>query len=721
MKNIPLVILALVQLIIVAVLSYRRRVNINRYFMALVGVIATWTVLNAGLDYMQYTVKAPELILELINRGGFLMGCLSLFLSYRLSMVFPSKRDHGKLDRILSIVCILFFAVIFSSYVSGSFSTPQGESVAQYSYGAYVWLVAIFAAPLIFLSSRNFIRGYKVADRLVKRQTLTIFFGLISCIILGVFFVVLLPALTGKEDFIFFGYYAPLLFTGAIIYSVAKHKLFDIRAVVARSLAYSFVLVTLAGIFAGITLPLTRLVITEDFTQNQVLIIYAVVAVILAIVLQPIKKFFDRTTNRIFYRDAYDTQVVLDAVSSVIVGNVDPHKVQRGALAALSEALRPAHMVFLLGSGNGGMLRRGDAIGQQWGIQNTKELQAALKQLGKRITVYDELDEGGRLKAVLRAEDISVVAPLVTKDETIGYLVLGPKKSGNIYNSQDVGLLNIASNELAVALQNAQRFEEIQAFNITLQEKVTEATRELKKTNKKLIALDEAKDEFISMASHQLRTPLTSIKGYLSMLLEGDLGKVTTAQEKALQDAFGSSQRMVYLIADFLNVSRIKTGKFVIEPKEVNLSQLVTEEVTQLREIAATRDLTLIYEPPDAFPVVMLDDNKIRQVIMNMVDNAIYYTPAGGKITIQLYVSGEDLVFKVIDTGLGVPKREQHKLFTKFYRAGNAKKARPDGTGLGLFMAQKVIVAQGGSIIFESTEGKGSTFGFRFPLAKIKA
>jgi signal transduction histidine kinase len=137
--------------------------------------------------------------------------------------------------------------------------------------------------------------------------------------------------------------------------------------------------------------------------------------------------------------------------------------------------------------------------------------------------------------------------------------------------------------------------------------------------------------------------------------------------------------------------------------------------------MAESKHLELKYDPPHNFPTVMLDDNKMHQVMMNIVDNAIYYTPQGGTITIQLYQTESEIIFKVIDTGIGVPKAEQHKLFTKFYRAGNARKARPDGTGLGLYMAQKIIAEQGGSMIFESVEGKGSTFGFRFPLAKIKA
>jgi signal transduction histidine kinase len=236
----------------------------------------------------------------------------------------------------------------------------------------------------------------------------------------------------------------------------------------------------------------------------------------------------------------------------------------------------------------------------------------------------------------------------------------------------------------------------------------------LRKANERLKELDQTKDDFISMASHQLRTPLTSVKGYVSMVLEGDVGKISTKQKELLDQAFISSQRMVYLIADLLNVSRLKTGKFIIEAKPTNLADVVEGEIRQLIETAKGRGLKLTYQKPTAFPTLMLDDTKIRQVIMNFADNAIYYTPSGGHIAVSLEDKGESIEFTVSDNGIGVPKSEQHHLFGKFYRAGNAKKARPDGTGLGLFMAKKVVVAQGGAIIFRSEEGKGSTFGFNF-------
>ena len=264
------------------------------------------------------------------------------------------------------------------------------------------------------------------------------------------------------------------------------------------------------------------------------------------------------------------------------------------------------------------------------------------------------------------------------------------------------------SESIGVALDNKLLFEENQ-----------HVLRQLKESNEKLKALDEAKDDFVSMASHQLRTPLTAIKGYTSMVLEGDAGKINATQRNLLEQSFASSQRMVFLIADLLNVSRLKTGKFVIETAPTNLAEVVGQEISQLTETAASRKLKLTYKMPKKFPSLMIDETKTRQVIMNFIDNAIYYTPAGGKISVELTETPASVEFRVIDNGIGVPRSEKPHLFTKFYRAANARTARPDGTGLGLFMAKKVIIAQGGAIIFESEEGKGSTFGFIFPKSSL--
>ncbi len=295
-------------------------------------------------------------------------------------------------------------------------------------------------------------------------------------------------------------------------------------------------------------------------------------------------------------------------------------------------------------------------------------------------------------------------ALLKSRRQIVGVIVVGFDQDIKKLSDEDTLLLQRISEAVGVALDNRLLYEQNQL-----------AQQQLQITNDKLRALDQAKDDFISMASHQLRTPLTSMKGYVSMVLDGDVGKVTKPQKEMLEQAFTSAQSMVYLIADLLNVSRLRTGKFVIENSPANLADIVEQEVSQLAKAAKAKNLKLIYNKPKRFSSVPLDETKIRQVVMNFADNAVYYTPKGGTITVKVKETPKSIEYTCTDNGIGVSKEAQKSLFGKFFRADNAKKARPDGTGLGLYMAKKVIVAQGGALIFHSQEGKGSTFGFSLP------
>jgi len=203
------------------------------------------------------------------------------------------------------------------------------------------------------------------------------------------------------------------------------------------------------------------------------------------------------------------------------------------------------------------------------------------------------------------------------------------------------------------------------------------------------------------------------------MVLEGDVGDVSDMQRKMLGEAFISSERMVHLINDFLNVSRLQTGKFIIDKKSIDLVRMAGQEVDSLRTTAEAHSLKLHYKKPKHALVLCLDEGKIRQVVMNFIDNAIFYSHEHSTIEIDLSIEDGDAVLRVHDNGIGVPEAEQSKLFSKFFRAENAQKQRPDGTGVGLFLAKKVIDAHGGHIIFDSTEEEGSMFGFRLPMGAL--
>lgn len=314
--------------------------------------------------------------------------------------------------------------------------------------------------------------------------------------------------------------------------------------------------------------------------------------------------------------------------------------------------------------------------------------------------VFSTLSEQFNVRALyltkLRARDSLTGVMMIALEEPVPMI-------------DDIELIERVSEPTGIALDNRLLYEE----NVRV-------VKQLQQTNDQLKEIDASKDEFISMASHQLRTPLTSMKGYVSMVLEGDVGPISDTQRAMLQQAFDSSQRMVYLIADLLNVSRLRTGKFVILNKVTDLPQVVEDELRQLSTGAKARNVTFNFTKPTDFPKVYLDETKVRQVVMNFLDNALYYTPDGGHVDVNLVSDGKSIRYTVTDTGLGVPKEDQKFLFTKFYRAQNARKMRPDGTGLGLYMARKVIAAQGGALLFSSIEGEGSTFGFSFPLEAVK-
>jgi signal transduction histidine kinase len=578
-------------------------------------------------------------------------------------------------------------------------------------------VVAYFGWGLFLL-----VRFYRhKAEPMERAQLRYIFAGVYLTLIPIMIANVILPALEDTRA-ILYGPNAIILMAIFMSLAIIRHKFLDIRLIVVRSLAYILTVGTI-GIFYGVgVFGVLGLFFSEGKTYLVQQVIYIGAAIFLALSFQSIKKFFDSVTNNLFYRDNYDPQIFIDQLNKVLVSTIDLQPLLNEASKIIASIIKAEFCAFYL-TGTDHVEKRliGINIPNDLDKNDLFFLEERTGSLRKHVLITSDLSSREHeLNKNLQQHNIALAASISgTKDSIGSKLLLGNKKSGNPYNMQDRRALSIIANELSIAIQNSLRFEEIQQFNETLQEKIDHATGELRKSNQKLKALDAAKDEFVSMASHQLRTPLTSVKGYVSMVLDGDAGRLNAQQKDLLDQAFISTQRMVFLIADLLNVSRLKTGKFAIEAKPTYLPDVVEGEVGQLVDTAAAHQLELTYEKPQSFPMLNLDETKIRQVIMNFIDNAIYYTPANGHIKVSLASNDKAVELRVVDDGLGVPKAEQHHLFTKFFRAGNAKKARPDGTGLGLFMAQKVIVAQGGAIIFESEEGKGSTFGFSFPLSSV--
>ena len=687
----------------------------NLAFFGIAVSIAGWAIgiagflrsndINTALHWAKFFYFAPIMI---------------VFFSVLFAQRFLYVKSLGRIPNAVLLLCVLGLSLpllfvknfITTSLVVKSYGKQVILNPREYLLYS-VLLLTCFMVTLALTYLKSTTGRYNL-----ERQQARIFLGgyAASCF-LGVFFNLILPGF-GDYSLIAVGPPFTTIFVLAIAYAIARHKLFDVRLVVARTLGYASSLLLLSLLYGVVIFGAANVIFGLHFSlASQAFLSMA--TSFLALVFGQFRKQFDRITNRVFYRDSYEPQELFDNLNKVLVSTVNLKILLRQSSHILANSLKSTYCFV--------GLRETETSSRRIIGTDTFDFKEADVELVRNLTLHvhetviiaDYLDQKHTLlKEVMQRNGIAVIVRMAAsvhrKEEGIGYIVLGSKKSGNPYTNQDSGVLNTVSKELIIAVQNALRFEEIENFNITLQTKVNEATRKLRRSNEKLKELDETKDDFISMASHQLRTPLTSVKGYISMVLEEDAGKITPTQRDMLGQAFFSSQRMVYLIADLLNVSRLKTGKFIIERTPIQLDQIVQQELRQLQETAAARSLTLQFDKPDSFPVMMLDETKTRQIIMNFIDNAIYYTPTGGHIIVRLINNEHSVELRVEDNGIGVPKNEQQHLFTKFYRAGNARQARPDGTGLGLYMAKKVIVAQGGSLIFNSVEGQGSSFGFVF-------
>lgn len=242
--------------------------------------------------------------------------------------------------------------------------------------------------------------------------------------------------------------------------------------------------------------------------------------------------------------------------------------------------------------------------------------------------------------------------------------------------------------------------------------------------------IDRAKSEFVSLASHQLLTPLSNVNWRLEMLLDGSKGDLSGEQKMSLSKIYGAGRRMTELVSTFLNVSRIELGTFMIETAPIDLKNMVKSVIDDLRPLILLKNIGIAEKYQEDLSPFCADSKLMRIIIQNLLSNALKYTPARGKIEVEISdgsatdakmeKSGGDLLIRVADTGYGIPESQKDKIFTKLFRADNIKEKDVEGTGLGLYIVKSIVEKAGGRIWFESEENSGTTFFVTFSSSGMK-
>jgi signal transduction histidine kinase len=313
------------------------------------------------------------------------------------------------------------------------------------------------------------------------------------------------------------------------------------------------------------------------------------------------------------------------------------------------------------------------------------------------VRVHVEVRSGTTPAAGYPGVGPMIVAPVVVGTERIGVLVCARAEGGPRFETTDGGLVESVAGDLARAVHHARLFEQ--------QTSVVGQLREL----------DRTKSDFLSTISHELRTPLTSISGYVEMMRDGDAGELQPMQDNMLEIVARNTQRLRDLIEDVLMISKVESGAVRSERMPVALAGLVDHAVDSLRPQAEAAGVRIDTFPVPADAMLLADPGQIDRMLLNLVGNAVKFTPDRGRVTVSVELVQDEVAIRVQDTGIGIPRAEVTALFTRFYRASNATQRQIPGTGLGLAIVGGIVAAHAGRVDVDSVEGRGTTFTVTLP------
>jgi len=613
------------------------------------------------------------------------------------------------------------FFVLFSYsniYISGT------KQVLQFPYWPQMnWLYVVFLlvswVVIVLYTVYLLINEYRVAVGNHKEQIRYILIGLVIASIGGSMNYLLMlgqslippvgSALVVAQ---------PILFG----YAMIKHRLMDIRVVLRQYSVYLSSLIT-------IIVPALFLkgIIDKFLPQTEQYADYFIL--VLAITFFPaIKNYFYKVANKYFFSSLYDDREVVSDLSDKLGSTLEIRTIYEYISVVLKKAFHTKNIVFLTYN---------EEI-DEYEINYRKDMRrvsprsfVGSESLNKKFVAKNkpiilseilklEYKENKQVYNLMKKWGIEIIVPLNLKDKVIGLLALSKKESGDVYNDTDLRILELIGVHAAMAIKNAQLYHETIGFNVRLTNEVEKATYKLREANKKLKKLDQAKSEFVSIASHQLRTPLTVVKGYVSMMLDGSFGSIPVKQKESLKKIYESNERLINLVENLLNISRIESGRLRFSYENTQLETMVESVFEELQESAKRKNLKFEYiKPKVKLPIINIDREKIRQVIMNLTDNSIKYTEKG-YVKIGLSLFGDNIKFCVTDNGMGISEEDLPKLFTKFTRGQDISLVHTEGTGLGLYVAKQMIEAHGGKTWAESDGvGKGSRFCFVLPIVSV--
>jgi signal transduction histidine kinase len=351
-------------------------------------------------------------------------------------------------------------------------------------------------------------------------------------------------------------------------------------------------------------------------------------------------------------------------------------------------------------------------------IEANKDVFTGLIEKKKTVSSATEAlnqDNKNKLNAHFFSKSF-ILSAILPKEGRRGFFFVGTEDAQIPLTEGDEELITILSNQIGQALENARLFEGAWRAQQELTNKVQERTRELSQALEEVKRASKRKTDFISSVSHELRTPLTSIKGYAAILLEEKLGSLPEAVKERLKRVDLHTNELVNMVNNLLDIARIESGKAQMALEKQNLKEIIATAIDLIFLQYKNKNVSLSQDIPAETEFIQADRSQIERVFINLLANAIKFTPQGGKVDIKCVRKNGFVQVDITDTGIGIPPNSLTAIFDEFYRVDNIINQQVKGTGLGLSLVKNIIDAHGGRIWVESKVGQGSAFKFTLPL-----
>ena len=680
----------------------------NVYFAALLLFLGLYPIFN----YLSLNSLTPEeaffwsklILLTAIPAGPLFYFFVKTF--PKNNFISDKKIQYPIIAWTLINVFLALNGLIFKSVhiINGNPQILPGPAVASF---ALLQILSILAGSL------ELFKKFKNSTGLLRVQLRFITFGILLSFGLTLLSTVIFPLLFKITIFISLSPLFLIISALFISYSILRHRLLDIRLVVARTVSYA-VLVGIFGLIYSLLFAVSSSFFISYSIEDRTITISTALALLMAFSFQAVRKEIEHTTDKFLYKDHYDSNKLLYDLTLIMASTLKFEDLSHQFLLTLMSQMRVSKGAIILKSED----RIFDVSHEGYNESPSyKENMVFFLIEQNKLLVFDELDES-EAKSFMREMNISIAVDIATAGQQIGLFTLGEKLSGDIYTSEDIKVIEILVPELAVAIKNSLSYDEISRFNITLKDEIDEATANLRQANEKLKELDKLKDEFVSVASHELRTPMTAIKSYLWMALNKSAKTLDPQVKKDISIAYSSTERLLKLVTDMLTISRIEGKRLLLQKEEFNFNEISQQAYDELKITAAEKEISFVFNLPEK-PIIMNGDKeKLREVLQNIIGNALKFTPAKGRISLIINEQEKYLIIDTINSGSYIPPEELPKLFQKFNRLNvesTKKDGAPVGTGLGLYITKQIVEMHNGSIEATSDKKEGTTFHIKIP------